>query len=229
MEAPELRVLVVEDEEESRLLAAELLERHGLTLCGPARDGLEALARIRSERPDAVVLDLILPGLDGLGVLRALGRRDGGPVVVVTSQVSDPAVVSLALRLGARYYLMKPVNFDSLAELLHSLCPGPRVRAAQALLEEMGGSGLGVEAAAVTASALAAGGARSLPLKEGYAAAMAAQRTSYSCVEKNIRSMVARLHKGGGAAYARLMGGLPPEKPGNEAFLRRLAERLLEM
>ena len=141
--AAELRVLVVEDQEETRLLSAALLERHGLRVCGLARDGLEALARIRSERPDAVVLDLILPGLDGLGLLRALGRRDGGPVVVVTSQISDPAVSSLACRLGANYYYIKPVNFEELASLLRSICPGPRVRAARAMLEEMGAAGLG--------------------------------------------------------------------------------------
>lgn len=125
MAAPELRVLIVEDQEEARLLSAALLERHGLRVCGLARDGLEALVRIRSERPDAVVLDLILPGLDGLGLLRALGRRDGGPVVVVTSQISDPAVSSLACRLGANYYYIKPVNFEELASLLRSICPGP--------------------------------------------------------------------------------------------------------
>ena len=144
MAAPELRVLIVEDQEEARLLSAALLERHGLRVCGLARDGLEALARIRSERPDAVVLDLILPGLDGLGLLRALGRRDGGPVVVVTSQISDPAVSSLACRLGANYYYIKPVNFEELASLLRSICPGPRVRAARAMLEEMGAAGLDV-------------------------------------------------------------------------------------
>ena len=155
--AAELRVLVVEDQEETRLLSAALLERHGLRVCGLARDGLEALARIRTERPDAVVLDLILPGLDGLGLLRALGRRDGGPVVVVTSQISDPAVSSLACRLGANYYYIKPVNFEELASLLRSICPGPRVRAARAMLEEMGAAGLGAEAAALTAGALAAG------------------------------------------------------------------------
>ena len=143
MAAPELRVLIVEDQEEARLLSAALLERHGLRVCGLARDGLEALARIRTERPDAVVLDLILPGLDGLGLLRALGRRDGGPVVVVTSQISDPAVSSLACRLGANYYYIKPVNFEELASLLRSICPGPRVRAARAMLEEMGAAGLG--------------------------------------------------------------------------------------
>ena len=64
---------------------------------------------------------------------------------------------------------------------------------------------------------------------EGDAAAMAAQHTSYACVEKNIRAMVGRLHRAGGAPYARLMGGLPSERPSNDAFLRRLAGRLPEM
>ncbi len=150
-------------------------------------------------------------------------------MVVVTSQISDPAVSSLACRLGANYYYIKPVNFEELASLLRSICPGPRVRAARAMLEEMGAAGLGLEAAALTAGALAAGGAESLPLKAAYAAAMTAQHTSYACVEKNIRAMVGRLHRAGGAPYARLMGGLPPERPSNDVFLRRLAGRLPEM
>lgn len=58
---------------------------------------------------------------------------------------------------------------------------------------------------------------------------MTAQHTSYACVEKNIRAMVGRLHRAGGAPYARLMGGLPPERPSNDIFLRRLAGRLPEM
>ena len=149
-------------------------------------------------------------------------------MVVVTSQISDPAVSSLACRLGANYYYIKPVNFEELASLLRSICPGPRVRAARAMLEEMGAAGLGAEAAALTAGALAAGGAESLPLKAAYAAAMAAQHTSYACVEKNIRSMVGKLQAGACGEYQALMGGLPAERPSNELFLRRLARRILE-
>ena len=60
----------------------------------------------------------------------------------------------------------------------------------------MGASGLGVEAAARTAAVLSTGAEGAIPLKEGYAAAMAAQNTSYACVEKNIRSMVGKLQAG---------------------------------
>lgn len=60
------------------------------------------------------------------------------------------------------------------------------------------------------------------------AAAMAAQNTSYACVEKNIRSMVGKLQAGACGEYQALMGGLPAERPSNELFLRRLARRILE-
>ena len=59
-------------------------------------------------------------------------------------------------------------------------------------------------------------------------AAMAAQNTSYACVEKNIRSMVGKLQAGACGEYQALMGGLPAERPSNELFLRRLARRILE-
>jgi len=148
--------------------------------------------------------------------------------VVVASQASEPTVIRLAFQLGASYYLIKPLNFDSLPDLFHSLCLEPRERAAADYLRGMGASGLGVEAAARTAAVLSTGAEGAIPLKEGYAAAMAAQNTSYACVEKNIRSMVGKLQAGACGEYQALMGGLPAERPSNELFLRRLARRILE-
>lgn len=225
----DVRVLAVENDPETRMLLEALLPTlPGLTLCGLTGDGLSGLELTDRLQPDVVLLDLILPGLDGLGFLRALGRRRHRPVVVVASQVSEPAVSRLALRLGASYYLIKPLNFDELPRLFRALCPGPRIRAAEALLRDMRASGLGLTAAAVTAAALAEGPAGAVPLKEGYAAAMAAQNTSYACVEKNIRLMIARLQAGGSPAYQALMGGLPAARPSNEQFLRRLAGKILD-
>lgn len=207
--ALEIRVLVVEDDPETRMLTEALLSgRKGVCLCALAKDGLEGLELVEQTRPDIVLLDLILPGMDGLDFLRALRRRSARPAVVVASQASEPTVIRLAFQLGASYYLIKPLNFDSLPDLFHSLCLEPRERAAAAVLST------GAEGA--------------IPLKEGYAAAMAAQNTSYACVEKNIRSMVGKLQAGACGEYQALMGGLPAERPSNELFLRRLARRILE-
>ena len=189
---------------------------------------IHALELVEQTRPDIVLLDLILPGMDGLDFLRALRRRSARPAVVVASQASEPTVIRLAFQLGASYYLIKPLNFDSLPDLFHSLCLEPRERAAADYLRGMGASGLGVEAAARTAAVLSTGAEGAIPLKEGYAAAMAAQNTSYACVEKNIRSMVGKLQAGACGEYQALMGGLPAERPSNELFLRRLARRILE-
>ena len=79
-----IRVLVVEDDPSAQLLlAGALAELPGLELCGIAADGLEGLELVERLRPDAVLLDLIMPGMDGLSFLRALDRRDR-PTVVVT-------------------------------------------------------------------------------------------------------------------------------------------------
>lgn len=227
--ALEIRVLVVEDDPETRMLTEALLSgRKGVCLRALAKDGLEGLELVEQTRPDIVLLDLILPGMDGLDFLRALRRRSARPAVVVASQASEPTVIRLAFQLGASYYLIKPLNFDSLPDLFHSLCLEPRERAAADYLRGMGASGLGVEAAARTAAVLSTGAEGAIPLKEGYAAAMAAQNTSYACVEKNIRSMVGKLQAGACGEYQALMGGLPAERPSNEFFLRRLARRILE-
>lgn len=221
----DIRVLVAEDDPAARrLLTAAIPQLPGLTLCGAARDGLECLELIDQLRPDVVLLDLVMPGLDGLGVLEALRRRRGGPVVVVTSQVSHQGVVKCALSLGASYYLVKPVNCQALPKLLQFLCLAPLKRTALELLEEIGASGMGVEAAARAAAVLCQD--PSALLKEAYAPTIFDQHTSYASVEKNIRAMVDKLHANPTPAYLALMDGLPPQRPSNLVFLRRLAAAL---
>lgn len=220
-----IRVLVAEDDPATRRLLAEALSRlPGLSLCGTAADGLECLDLIQQLRPDAVLLDLVMPGLDGLGVLRALDRRRDGPVVVATSQVSHQGVVKCALSLGASYYLVKPVNCQALPQLLRFLCDAPLERRALELLEAMGASGLGMEAAARAAVVLHQDPCALL--KEAYSPTIVGLRTSYGSVEKNIRSMVDKLHTNPSPGYLALMDGLPPHRPSNLIFLRRLAQAL---
>ena len=222
--APPIRVLVVEDDPSARLLlAAALADMPGTELCGMAADGLEGLELVERCRPDAVLLDLIMPGLDGLGVLRALDRGNR-PAVVVASQAGGQEVVRCALRLGASYYLVKPLNFQSLAVLLDSLCLRPLVRRAEALLADMGASGRGLSAAARAAAVLAR--ERGALLKQAYAPTVAAEGSSYAVVEKNIRHMVGKLHQAAPPGYLALLGGMPERRPSNLAFLRALAGAL---
>lgn len=221
----EIRVLVAEDDPAARrLLTATLPHLPGLSLCGAAENGLECLELVDRLRPDALLLDLVMPCLDGLSVLRALSRLPAPPVTIVTSQIAHQGVVKCSLSLGASYYLVKPINCQALPQLLQFLCLAPLKRAALALLEEMGASGMGMEAAAQAAVVLCQD--PTALLKQAYAPTISDQHTCYASVEKNIRAMVDKLHTAASPAYRSLMGGLPLQRPSNLVFLHRLAQAL---
>lgn len=105
------RIMIVEDEPDQQELLRFNLAREGYqVLC--ADNGREAIEMIRSEAPDLVVLDLMLPGMDGLEVCRAI-RRDAQlsqtPVVMLTAKAEDSDVVT-GLELGADDYVTKPYS-----------------------------------------------------------------------------------------------------------------------
>ncbi len=101
------KVLITDDDAGIRDLLRDQLEAAGFET-KVARDGHEALDRIASFRPDAMVLDLSMPGLDGFGVLQSLqDQAIRLPVLVLTAR-HDASDVSKAVSLGARDYLAKP-------------------------------------------------------------------------------------------------------------------------
>jgi DNA-binding response OmpR family regulator len=101
-----MRVLLVEDDEGVASALAELLGQTGATVVRTGR-GADALHRVKG--CDLVLLDLGLPDMDGLEVLRTLRRASTVPVIIMTARDSDGAVV-LGLRAGADDYLVKPVR-----------------------------------------------------------------------------------------------------------------------
>lgn len=117
------KILIVEDDAELRRTIGLWLAAAGHDVF-EAADGLEGMDAIRAERPDAVLLDLRLPRLDGFGVLEALGRLEGGaapPVLVISGQDEIDGVVR-AFRMGAADYLPKPiVSFDLLDHALGAI------------------------------------------------------------------------------------------------------------
>ena len=101
------KVLITDDDAGIRDLLRDQLEAAGFET-KVARDGHEALDRIASFRPDAMVLDLSMPGLDGFGVLQSLqDQAIRLPVLVLTAR-HDASDVRKAVSLGARDYLAKP-------------------------------------------------------------------------------------------------------------------------
>src|SRR5580704_19033284 len=127
------RVVVVDDSALMRNIVTRSLTRAGIDVVGSAGDGDEALALCERERPDAMTLDLTMPGLDGLGVLRALrARADSNiPVVVVSAfSAAHGARAVDALAEGAFDLVPKPTANESLEAFIDNL--GAKVRLAAA-------------------------------------------------------------------------------------------------
>jgi DNA-binding response OmpR family regulator len=102
------RILVVDDEPKIVQLVRDYLERAGFAV-STAGDGNEALMRAHQERPDLIVLDLGLPGLDGLEVTRRLRRDSGVPIIMLTARDEETDKV-VGLELGADDYVTKPFS-----------------------------------------------------------------------------------------------------------------------
>ncbi|ERP93123.1 transcriptional regulator [Marinobacter sp. ES-1] len=102
------RILIVEDDERLADLTREYLETNGLTVSLENHGGA-AVERIRNEQPDLVVLDLMLPGEDGLSICRRVRPYYSGPIIMLTARTDDLDQV-LGLEMGADDYIGKPVQ-----------------------------------------------------------------------------------------------------------------------
>jgi two-component system alkaline phosphatase synthesis response regulator PhoP len=102
------QILIVDDEPKITRLVRDYLENAGFAVI-VARDGREALMRARTERPDLILLDLGLPGLDGLDVTRSLRRDAGVPIIMLTARAAEADRV-VGLELGADDYVTKPFS-----------------------------------------------------------------------------------------------------------------------
>ena len=108
MEPSTKRVLVVDDELQIVKVLRAYLEKSGF-LVVTAADGIAALAVFRQSRPDFVILDLNLPGMDGLDVCRAIRRDSNVPILMLTARVEE-ADRLIGLELGADDYVVKPFS-----------------------------------------------------------------------------------------------------------------------
>jgi DNA-binding NarL/FixJ family response regulator len=127
-----IRVLVVDDQALVRQGICTLLRlAPEIELVGEASDGSEALGSIESQHPDVVLLDLKMPRLDGLAVLRALQQQVGAPPVLVLTTFDDTDLVLDAIRAGARGYLLKDVTLEQLLAAIRELaCGGTMIQPA---------------------------------------------------------------------------------------------------
>ncbi len=119
-----IRVLIVDDNKEFVGLLEEYLEKQDdIEVAGVAFNGVEALEAIAETEPDVVVLDIIMPYLDGIGVLERLDKQDSEkrPKIVMLTAFGQESITHRVLELGADYYILKPFDLNILTERLRQL------------------------------------------------------------------------------------------------------------
>lgn len=119
---PIKNVLVVDDSATDRHLLSEMLKKHGYTVF-TASSGEEAIAKAKQEKPDLILMDIVMPGMSGFEATRSISRdadTSGIPVIICSTkgQETDKA---WGLRQGAKDYLVKPINEKILVEKLKGL------------------------------------------------------------------------------------------------------------
>jgi DNA-binding response OmpR family regulator len=112
-------ILVVDDEPKIVRLARDYLEKNGFRVV-TAADGLSALAMARREHPDLIVLDLLLPGMDGREVCRVLRRESDVPIIMLTA-LSEESDQIAGLEIGADDYIVKPFSPRALVARVRAL------------------------------------------------------------------------------------------------------------
>lgn len=115
-----MRILVIDDEPAVSSLIAEALQRDGNDVV-VAGSGEEGLAALDQTRPDAVILDIVMPGMDGIEVLRRIRRDDSGlPVVIMSGWATDERI-DAARKLGVTDVVPKPIALKNLTRAVAGL------------------------------------------------------------------------------------------------------------
>ena len=132
----ELSIAIADDNRQTLNLLGEILEKEdGIHVVGKADNGEDAYNMIVRTNPDIVLMDVIMPRLDGISVMEKVKNNTqikNHPSFIMVTAASSQDVTEDAFRLGANYYIMKPFNRDIILDKIHRVCRG-RIKAAGAV------------------------------------------------------------------------------------------------
>ncbi|TBR11225.1 MAG: response regulator [Lysobacter sp.] len=111
-------VLLCDDSRALRMLTAQQIDACGYQLAGEAENGIRAVEQYQALKPNVVLLDLVMPKVDGKAALKRILELDPEARVVVLSSLGAQNDIEHCLRMGAKSYLQKPIDRDTLARVL---------------------------------------------------------------------------------------------------------------
>lgn len=124
MENVELRVVIADNNVHDRESKQKTMTDMGIHVVLATGNGSKALETIRTEEPDVVIMDLVLPGIDGIGILEEINKSDypkKKPIFIIETALRMENLVEEAIQAGADYYMMKPVSNTMLIKRVYQL------------------------------------------------------------------------------------------------------------
>ncbi|MFO7849866.1 MAG: response regulator [Spirochaetia bacterium] len=105
-----VKVLVVDDINMMRNALKDIVLRHGMKVAGEAKNGREAVIMYLERRPDVVLMDITMPGMDGIDALRHIISKDPKAKVIMCSSLTGRHHILRAIQLGAKDFIVKPAH-----------------------------------------------------------------------------------------------------------------------
>jgi two-component system, chemotaxis family, chemotaxis protein CheY len=103
-----VNVLIVDDLAFIKIVLRDILEKAGFRVIGEASNGEQAISMYQDTRPDVVLMDITMPGMDGLTALKKIREIDHGARVIICSALGQQQLIVQALQLGAKDFIVKP-------------------------------------------------------------------------------------------------------------------------
>ena len=117
-----MRIYIIEDDVTVIGILEDIVERSGLgTVCGATDDGPPDLERILALAPDLILADLLMPGKDGIQVIRELREMGCAAKFIMISQVSSKELIAKAYTAGVEFFIQKPINLIEVRQVIQNV------------------------------------------------------------------------------------------------------------
>lgn len=116
-----MKVLIIDDSKIIRKNLVKIFEKLGYEVCGEASDGLQAVQEYEKHRPDFVTMDITMPVMNGIEAVKEILKIDENAKIIIISAINQKQMVFEALKNGAKHYIVKPITFEKVKEVIDEI------------------------------------------------------------------------------------------------------------